>query len=133
MKGSIVNQVEISGFSEQKEVEIFRKKIKSLKSVFNLHKLDKSLHFQTEEASWKMKDDFSLIYLFLTEDSYPEEEITNVSRLNNQLTIKHLIISPSGEGNMIYFKYEQGVLSDKREVKGSVAHMLGDLVNGGFQ
>lgn len=133
MEGSIINQVEISGFLTEKEAEIFRKKLKSLKSVFHLSKMDKSLQFQAEDASWKLKEDFSLVYLFLTEDFYPGDEISSLSQLKNTLSIRHLIISPSGEGDIIFFQYDNGSLSDKTEVSGGTAQMMGDLVKGGFQ
>ncbi len=133
MEGSIINQVEISGFLTEKEAEKFRKKIKSFKSVFHLSKMDKTLQFLPEEASWKMKEDFSLVYLFLTDDTYPEKEISSLSQVEKSLSIRHLIISPSGEGDIIFYDYENGNLSEKKEVKGGTAQMLGDLVKGGFK
>lgn len=133
LKGSIVNQIKIKGFADQKDSDKFRKKIKSLKSIFHLSKIDKSINFYADEASWKMKDDFSLIYLFLTEDSFPEEEISALSRLKKDLSISHLVIAPSEEGLMLYYHYENSELLEKTEVKGGTAHMLGDLIQGGFQ
>lgn len=133
MEGSIVNQVEITGFENQKESEKFRKKLKSLKSVFNLTKADKSLTFIAEEASWKEKEDHSLVYLFLTDDSSPQKEILTLAEIYNNLRIQHLIISPSGEGEMIHFVYSCGEIIEETHHKGALAHMLGDLIQGGFQ
>lgn len=133
MEGSIINQLEISGFSTEKESVKFRKTIKSLKSAFNLSKLDKTLEFQAEEASWKMKDDFSLVYLFLTDDSYPEKDISSLAKMKENLSFRQLVISPSGEGDILYYHYENGSLSEKKEMKGGAAQMFGDLVQGGFQ
>lgn len=132
LEGSIVNQIEISGFTDEKKAVKFRKKIKSIKSIFNLSRIDKSISFAAEEASWKLKDDFSLVYLFLTEDFYPEEEIAALSSSLEELSVRHLVLSPSGEGLVLYFHYGNGVLEEKTEVKGDAAHMLGDLVKGGF-
>jgi hypothetical protein len=133
LEGSIVNQIELSGFDTEKESEKFRKKLKSLKSIFNLSKINKSLSFIAEDASWKVKEDFSLVYLFLTEDTYPEKEIQALAGFYNELNIQHLVISPSGAGRIIHYDYTSGVLTGKIEQDGSIAHMLGDLIHGGFQ
>jgi hypothetical protein len=133
LEGSVVNQIEISGFKNLVEAEKFRKKIKSMKSVFNISKIDKHIEFQAEEASYKIKDDHSLVYLFLTENSYPEHELCDLSGIMKNLSINHLIIAPSGEGVLIFFRYEMGQIIEKTEMKGSVAHMLGDLIQGGFK
>ena len=133
MEGSVVNQIEISGFIDDKESEKFRKKIKSLKSVFTLSKIDKSINFTAEEASWKNKEKHNLVYLFLTEDSSPENELLEVSRLNRSLLIKHLMISPSGGGKLIFQSYSEGHQVERRLFEGPAVQMLGDLIKGGFK
>ena len=133
MEGSIVNQIEISGFSDEKEAQQFRKKIKSLKSNFNLKKISSNIDFIAEEASWKIKDDNSLVFLFITEDFSPENEIKNLSELLPNLKLQHLVISPSGSGLLKHLSYENGELVYKNEVEGSLSQMLGDLIKGGFQ
>jgi len=50
LEGSIVNQIEISGFKTEKEAEKFKKKLKTLKTPFRI------TGFESEEASWKMKE-----------------------------------------------------------------------------
>lgn len=132
MDGSIVNQIEISGFSDAKESARMRKKLKTLKSVFNLSAVDKKIGFTAQEASWKEKDDHSLVYLFLTEDSFPREEVRMFAELFGNLEIQHLAISPSGCGEMIHLVYSAGEVSET-SYGGSVVHMLGDLIKGGFQ
>lgn len=132
MEGTIVNQVEISGFEEEKSSEKFRKKLKSFKAVFNLKSYDKSFSFIAEEASWKMKENHSLVYLFLTEDSHPGEELSRLAALNPALEIQHLLISPSGCGEVLYRTYK-GESVEEESYSGSLAHMLGDLIQGGFQ
>jgi len=133
LEGSIVNQIEISGFADNKEAEKFRKKIKSLKSVFNLSKISKNIDFIADECSWKMKDDFSLVYLFITEDSFPEEMIRAMAEKLENYNIQHLVIAPSGEGIIYHYTFTSGRLALKNEVKGNMAIMMGDLIKGGFQ
>lgn len=126
MEGSIVNQVEISGFADEKEAVRFRKKLKSFKSAFSLPS------FKADEASWKIKENHSLVYLFLTEDSFPEEAIGSLAAENENLEIQHLLISPSGCGEMMHFHY-RGKEVEKSEFSGEAVLMLGDLIKGGFQ
>jgi hypothetical protein len=133
MEGSIVNQIEISGFSSKEESEKFRKKIKSIKSIFNLSKINKSLSFAAIEGSLKIKDDFSLVYIFITENSFPEEEIQILAEEKKELNIQHMIIAPSEAGNVMYISYSYGELYERKEVVGGMAKMLGDLILGGFQ
>jgi len=133
LEGSIVNQIEIRGFADNKEAVKFRKKIKSLKSVFDLSNIDKSLDFTADECSWKMKDDFSLVYLFLTEDSFPEEMICSMAGKLETYHIQYMVIAPSGEGVIYHYSYSNGKLILKKEVKGNMAIMMGDLIKGGFQ
>ncbi|RQW05914.1 MAG: hypothetical protein EH225_04000 [Calditrichaeota bacterium] len=125
MEGTIVNQVEISGFESEKDSEKFRKKLKTLKSAFSL------TGFRAEEASFKIKDDFSLVYLFLTEDEYPEKEIRHLQEENSTLEIQHLIISPTGCGEMLHFIYSKDG-AEVTEYSGPAILMLGDLIQGGF-
>lgn len=132
MEGTIVNQIEISGFEDEKSSDKFRKKLKSLKSRFNLKSFDKSMSFSAEEASWKSKEDHSLIYLFLTEDSHPDKEIARLAELNPLLEIQHLIISPAGCGEILLRQYKGETLKEET-FSGSLAHMLGDLIQGGFR
>ncbi|MBI9096870.1 MAG: hypothetical protein JEY91_00260 [Spirochaetaceae bacterium] len=132
MEGTVVNQIEIKGFSDDKKSEKFRKQIKSLRSVFHLSQMDKNLDFAAADASWKKKDDHSLVYLFLTEGFSPESEICSLAELYPHLEIHHMIISPNGKGLLLYFRYSGGKLSEKTEQTGSVVHMLGDLIKGGF-
>jgi len=133
LEGSVVNQIEISGFENEKDSAKFRKKLKSLKSVFTLSKVDKTLSFIAEEANWKMKEDYSLVYLFITEDSHPESEILSLAKLYSLLRIQHLVISPSEEGLMIHYLYSKGALIKKTEHSGAMVYMLGDLIKGGFE
>ncbi|MBB6478777.1 hypothetical protein [Spirochaeta isovalerica] len=125
MEGTIVNQVEISGFENEKDAEKFRKKLKSFKSLFTLP------GFKAQDASFKLKDDFSLIYLFLTEDEYPEAEIKQLFEENDSLEIQHLVISPTGCGEMLHFFYSREG-HETTEYSGPAILMLGDLIQGGF-
>ena len=133
LEGSIVNQIEINGFSNEKEATEFSRKLKSSKTVFNLSKIDKTLNFAADEASWKMKDDYSLLYLFITEDSFPEEDIFSFAAMNENLNFQHLVISPSGTGLLIYISYSGGKQIERKEIPGGTALMLGDLIKGGYQ
>lgn len=132
MQGSIVNQVEISGFKENKDLVRFRKNLKSFKSNFNLKSYDKKFSFIAEEATWKEKDDNCLIYLFITEDSHPGEEIKQLAQENDSLTFKHLIISPADEG-VVYCRILNGNDVEENIYPGDLAKMLGNLIQGGFQ
>lgn len=132
MEGSIVNQIEITGFNDENDVKDLRKRLKSFKTPFSLHSLDRTLNFKAEEASWKEKDNHSLVYLFLTEDSHPGEEISKMAKLFPDLEIRHLVISPSGCGEVILNIYH-GSDTENHEYSGTLAKMLGDLVQGGFQ
>lgn len=125
MEGTVVNQLEISGFENEKDALKFIKKLKSLKSVFSIP------GFKAEEASFKMKEDYSLIYLFLTEDGYPEKEIKTFNENNPTLQIQHLVISPTGCGEMIHYLYA-GEEIEATEYSGPAILMLGDLIKGGF-
>lgn len=125
MEGSIVNQIEISGFKTEKEAEKFKKKLKTLKTPFRI------TGFESEEASWKMKEDFSLVYLFITEDIYPLEQIKSFAFANKELEIQHLVLSPSGCGEMIHYSYSAGS-EEITEYSGPALLMLGDLIKGGF-
>lgn len=133
MEGTIVNQVEISGFDSDKDAEKFRKKIKTLNSVFSLFKIDKAIDFSAEEASWKNKEKHTIVYLFLTEDSSPEKELLEVTRLKRSLLIKHLMISPSGGGKLIFRSYSDGHQVEQNSLEGPAVQMLGDLIKGGFK
>jgi hypothetical protein len=126
LEGSILNQVEIAGFKSEKEAGAFRRKLKSLNSLFKVK------GFKAEEASWKMKDDFSLVYLFITEDSYPREEIKSLIGDHGSLEVQHLVLSPSGCGEMIHHLYSSGT-EEISEYSGPALLMLGDLIKGGFQ
>jgi len=126
LEGAIVNQVEISGFESEKESLRFRKKMKSFKSLFSLP------GFTADEASFKMKEDFSLVYLFLTEDTYPEVEIKKLQSENPSLEIQHLVISPSDCGEMLHFHYGNGH-DEVNSFHGAAINMLGDLIQGGFR
>lgn len=132
MEGSVVNQIEIRGFSDENDSASFRKKLKSLKSKFNLPSLDKSLSFSAEEASWKEKEDHSLVFLFITEDSNPGSEIAKMACLYPNLEIDHLVIAPSGCGEVILTHYK-GESEEHQEFGSELAQMLGDLIQGGFQ
>lgn len=132
MEGSVVNQIEILGFEDEKSLQRFRKKLKSLKSHFNLTSLGKDFSFVAEEASIKVKDSKSLTYLFISEEIHPADEIKKMAELYSDLEILHLIIAPSGEGYMCLKTYKEGN-SQVEEVRGSIPHMIGSLLQGGFQ
>ncbi len=132
IKGSVVNQIEISGFPNEKEALKFRRSIKSSKSIFDLSKIDKSICFLAQNASWKIKENYNLIYLFITEEIYPEEEIKIITETFQELNIQHLIISPGGEGILIHNEYSTGLLKNETILSGRTAKMLGDLIQGGF-
>jgi len=132
VEGSIINQIEISGFNNEKEAKKFQKRIKSFKSVFNLNKIDKSINFLAEEASWKIKEDFSIVYLFITEETFPEDKICKLSKFLKNLNFEYLIISPSQIGHLIFLNYCKGLVLEKKEIFGKSVKMLGDLIKGGF-